>query len=151
MTFTVTDNTPAPVIIGVAERQVFDLREGESASPAWNVGSATLNGEAYTGAVINKVGEYALTVTNGFKTASVFFIVVDTSEVSPLMKGDFDFDGQISVSDALFALRIAAKLAPETDEAIAIGDIDGDGKIAVNDALAILRVAAKLADSSSLG
>ncbi len=62
-------------------------------------------------------------------------------------KGDFDGDGNITVSDALAALRIAAKLVAETPEAIAIGDIDGDGVIAVNDALAILRVAAKLADS----
>ena len=63
------------------------------------------------------------------------------------MKGDFDFDGKITVSDALAALRIAAKLAEETPEALLIGDTDGDGEITVADALAILRVAAKLADS----
>ena len=63
------------------------------------------------------------------------------------MKGDFDFDGKITVSDALAALRIAAKLAEETPEALRIGDTDGDGEITVADALAILRVAAKLADS----
>ena len=62
-----------------------------------------------------------------------------------------DGDGEITVADALAALRIAAKLAEETDEAIAIGDIDGDDAITVSDALAILRVAAKLADESSLG
>ncbi|MBO4933823.1 MAG: choice-of-anchor J domain-containing protein [Clostridia bacterium] len=65
-------------------------------------------------------------------------------------KGDMDGDGEITVADALAALRIAAKLAEETDEAIAIGDIDGDNAITVSDALAILRVAAKLADESSL-
>ena len=152
VTFTVTDNTPTPVITGVAERQVFDLREGESASPAWDVGSATLNGEAYNGAVIDKVGEYALTVTNGFKTASVFFIVVDTSEnQSAYMKGDMDKDGEITVADALKALRIAAKLAQQTEEDIMIGDTDNDGEITVADALKILRVAAKLADAASLG
>ncbi|MBQ6552571.1 MAG: dockerin type I repeat-containing protein, partial [Clostridia bacterium] len=63
------------------------------------------------------------------------------------MKGDFDFDGEITVSDALAALRIAAKLAEETPLSIRIGDTDGDGEITVADALAILRVAAKLADS----
>ena len=61
--------------------------------------------------------------------------------------GDFDGDGEITVSDALSALRIAAKLAPETPETLAIGDVDGDGIITVSDALQILRVAAKLADS----
>ena len=61
-------------------------------------------------------------------------------------KGDPDGDGVTTVSDALIALRIAAKLAPETANDIAIMDIDGDGHISVSDALSILRVAAKLAD-----
>lgn len=61
--------------------------------------------------------------------------------------GDLDGDGEITVSDALTALRVAAKLAPETPELLAIGDIDGDGTITVSDALSILRVAAKLAPS----
>ena len=151
VTFTVTDNTQVPVITGVSERQVFDLANDETAAPAWDVGTAALNGEEYDGTPVNKVGEYVLTVTNGYKPASVFFIVVDTSEVSPLMKGDFNGNGKIEVDDALAALRIAAKLAAETPEAIAIGDIDGNGKVEVDDALAILRVAAKLADVSSLG
>ncbi|MBP5208721.1 MAG: dockerin type I repeat-containing protein, partial [Clostridia bacterium] len=67
------------------------------------------------------------------------------------MKGDFDFDGEITVADALAALRIAAKLAPETAASVEIGDTDGDGHVTVSDALAILRVAAKLAPPSSLG
>lgn len=63
------------------------------------------------------------------------------------MKGDFDKDGKITVADSLAALRIAARLAEETAEALEIGDIDADGKITVSDALAILRVAAKMADT----
>ena len=146
--FTVVDNTPIPVISGVAERQVFDIAAGESALPTWDVGDALLNGEEYSGAEINKVGEYTLTVTNRYKTSSVFFIVIDTSESqTQILRGDLDGDGQITVSDALAALRIAAKLAEETPEAVEIGDADGDGRITVSDALAILRVAAKLADS----
>ncbi|MBO4584041.1 MAG: InlB B-repeat-containing protein [Clostridia bacterium] len=70
---------------------------------------------------------------------------------STFMKGDMDKDGEITVADALKALRIAAKLAEETYEAILIGDIDGDDAITVSDALKILRVAAKLADQSTLG
>ena len=66
---------------------------------------------------------------------------------APALRGDLDGDGEITVSDALIALRIAAKLADETEETIAIGDSDGDGHITVSDALAILRVAAKLADT----
>ena len=68
-------------------------------------------------------------------------------ESGELMKGDFDFDGEITVADALAALRIAAKLAEETPEAVIIGDTDSDGHVTVADALAILRVAAKLAET----
>lgn len=64
---------------------------------------------------------------------------------SAAMKGDMDGDGQITVADALCALRIAAKLASATSSDLAAGDIDKDGQITVADALAILRVAAKLA------
>ncbi len=67
-----------------------------------------------------------------------------------VMRGDFDGDGKITVSDALAALRIAARMVESTDEALAIGDIDGDGKITVSDSLAILRVAAKMAEPDTL-
>ena len=66
--------------------------------------------------------------------------------VDPLVRGDPDSDGEITVADALIALRIAARLAPETPEMIESCDTDGDGEITVADALAILRVAAKLTD-----
>jgi hypothetical protein len=65
-------------------------------------------------------------------------------------KGDPDGDGEITVADALAALRVAAKLAEPTEDLLAACDIDGDGAITVADALSILRVAAKLADPSSL-
>ena len=52
-----------------------------------------------------------------------------------------------TVADALAALRVAAKLVSEDEEAIGIGDVDKDGHVTVADALAILRVAAKLVDS----
>ena len=66
-------------------------------------------------------------------------------------KGDADGDGEITVGDALIALRIAAKLVEQpTDEQFAACDVDGDDEITVGDALLILRVAAKLADADSL-
>ena len=81
-----------------------------------------------------------------------YFAIKDVGFPSlKIMKGDFDKDGEITVADALAALRIAAKLAEETYESIMIGDVDGDDRVTVADALAILRVAAKLADQSSLG
>ncbi|MBO4583763.1 MAG: family 16 glycosylhydrolase [Clostridia bacterium] len=149
--FTIVDNTQEPVISGVYERQVFDIAAEESALPTWDVGTASLNGSAYDGAAVARVGEYTLTVTNKHKTASVFFIVVDTSENQQVLKrGDFDKDGEITVADALRALRIAAKLVVPTEEDLAIGDVDNDGGITVADALKILRAAAKLISEDSL-
>ena len=69
---------------------------------------------------------------------------VETREIAKLLKGDFDGDNEITVADALGALRIAAKLVPETPEALAVADTDRDGRITVADALKILRVAAQL-------
>ena len=79
-------------------------------------------------------------VDNGFKYELI-------GSAPGVNKGDADGDGEITVANALIALRIAAKLAPETPEDVAVCDTDGDGAITVADALAILRVAAKLVDS----
>jgi hypothetical protein len=70
--------------------------------------------------------------------------------VGAFMYGDMDDDGEITVYDALMALRIAAKLANATDHDYLVGDVDGDDEITVYDALMILRVAAKLAVPDSL-
>ena len=63
--------------------------------------------------------------------------------------GDMDGDGEITVSDALHALRIAAGLdvavATKGTRSAILGDVDGDGAVTVADALAILRKAAGLA------
>lgn len=62
---------------------------------------------------------------------------------------DMDGDGDITVSDALNSLRIAAKLdvavVPQSTSSAVLGDVDGDKDITVGDSLRILRKAAKLA------
>ncbi|MBR5942255.1 MAG: dockerin type I repeat-containing protein, partial [Clostridia bacterium] len=55
------------------------------------------------------------------------------------VQGDLDGDGDVTVSDALAALRIAAKLREADSYALSAGDLDGDEAITVTDALAILR------------
>jgi len=103
-----------------------------------SLASALRNNKYVSQELINTTAEAAIGAYNELSPA----------ETKPdYMKGDFDFDGQITVADALAALRIAARMAESSEEAIAIGDIDGDGEITVADALAILRVAAKMADS----
>ena len=52
---------------------------------------------------------------------------------------------EITVGDALKALRVAAGLEEATAELVAAYDKDGDGEITVYDALAVLRIAAGLA------
>ena len=62
-----------------------------------------------------------------------------------IIAGDVDGDGVVTVSDALYILRAAAKLAPPRLSDGAPLDFDGDGEVTVSDALAVLRIAAGLA------
>ena len=96
----------------------------------------------YANRILTDVG-IAKTSTAEQLAQHVFVFTDDEKEV---LYGDLDGDGEITVADALAALRIAVKLAEETEDAIFIGDVDGDGKITVSDALRILRAAAKLTD-----
>ena len=149
--FTIIDNTPEPVV-SIADGAEFDLRTAEDPIAAtWTPeeATATLNGAEYAaGTAITAVGEYVLVVTNGTKSVTVNFTVIDSTPA--VKRGDMDGDGEITVADALKALRIAAKLVVPAEADTATGDIDGDGEITVADALKILRVAAKLADEDSL-
>ena len=87
-------------------------------------------------------GEHELTVSFGDKSATFTVTVVIT-----IIPGDLDGDGDITVGDALMALRVAAKLTTFENEALFnAADVDGDGDITVSDALRILRVAAGLVD-----
>lgn len=137
-----------PVVIGVEDGVTYLLKEvPEGVSITWESAYETtcsLNGGEYTaGTPITEEGEYVFTVSDGRTEVTVSFII----KSDKVMKGDFDKDGEITVADALAALRIAAKLVEEDAEAVEIGDIDADEHVTVADALAILRVAAKLTDS----
>jgi len=144
VTFTVVNDKEiiydVPVVSGAEEGGEY-----ESTVLTWDCGTATLNNKPVeSGVEVTEVGEYTLIVTNGNQQVTISFSIIDKPDY---IKGDFDGDGEITVADALAALRIAARMAESSDEAIAIGDIDADGEITVADALAILRVAAKMADS----
>ena len=134
-----------PAVTGVADGGVYT----GPVTISWDVGEATLNGEAFEqGGEVSAPGSYLLEVVNGDKTTTVNFTIEQAQP--PVKKGDANGDGKISVDDALTALRVAARLAEPTEELLATCDIDGNGKIEVSDALAILRVAAKLAKEESL-
>ena len=151
LTFRDIEPYEAPAVYGVEEGGRYALSEQpDGVAITWTamrVESATLDGEPYEqGTQITALGDHVFAITDGRTEVSVSFTVVDQA----YMKGDMDRDGEISVNDALRALRIAAQLAEASAEDMRIGDVDGDGEITVNDALKILRVAAKLADQSSL-
>ena len=134
-----------PVVYGVANGDEYT----EPVTLTWNVGEATLNGEPIEqSTVVSEPGEYTVIVVNGDKETTVTFTI--KSAAPEVKRGDMDGDNEITVADALRALRIAAKLVQPTDNDVATGDIDKDGDITVADALKILRVAAKLADEGSL-
>ena len=138
----------APGILNVTEGVSYQA----GIVPEWTDGAAVLDGKAYVfGTPITVNGPHNLQVGTGKNFTEVNFTIYGGTdpEEPPVagVKGDMDGDGEITVADALKALRIAAKLVQPTDQDMQLGDIDGDGEITVADALKILRVAAKLADT----
>ena len=105
------------------------------------------NGEIWTlpfiGAADGSTGWFVTSLKNGRYARSQVYPIIE-KPIGEVIKGDLDGDGVITVSDALAALRIAAKLMDETNDAIAIGDMDSDGTITVADALKILRISVGL-------
>ena len=150
LTFRDIEPYEAPVVSGVEDGGRYalsDLPEGVAITwTALRVESATLDGEPYEeGTPVTALGDHVFVLTDGRTEVTVSFTVVATS----VRKGDPDNDGEITVGDALTALRIAAKLVAATDEQFEACNVDGDDEITVGDALMILRVAAKLIDESS--
>ena len=68
-------------------------------------------------------------------------IVARFSEGTAVLPGDVDGNGDVSVSDAVLALRAAMGILELTPEQFAAADVDGSGDISVSDAIIILRMA----------
>lgn len=77
--------TPSPEIEGITPNQVFSA--GQVVIVEWDVGTATLNGQAITnGAQVSTAGDYTLVVThNGVSTTIEFTILAaeEENEVPP--------------------------------------------------------------------
>lgn len=61
--------------------------------------------------------------------------------VIPYPRGDVDQDGEVTISDALLAMRFAMGIISLTEFQQQIGDVDGDGEVTISDALIIMRAA----------
>ena len=138
-------NVNSPVVTGVVDGGTYNLADAEIAILYDDATSVLLNFKPVdSGSKITQTGKYQLLARNYDKLRIIEFEVTNSPSY---IRGDLDKDGEITVADALAALRIAARISDKTEEAILIGDADGDGEISVADALAILRVAAKISTS----
>ena len=103
--------------------------------------SATITDGKY---IFAEEGEYTITYTAEDSDGHITVVTYKVSVESGRIKGDMDGDEEITVTDALAALRFSVRLAVPQAVDYAVGDMDGDGEITVTDALAILRMAAHL-------
>lgn len=67
--------------------------------------------------------------------------IITVTSAGDFSPGDLDMDGNISVTDALLALRYAMGIIELTPEQVALADVDGSGTVTVTDAVIILRMA----------
>jgi len=68
-----------------------------------------------------------------------------TTAVPPVIPGDIDGDGHVTMLDALMAARAAVGITPLTGSAFTAADVNGDGVITMLDVLLIARMAVGMA------
>ena len=126
----------------VEGREELDLSGGK-VTVTYDNGSTeevALTAEMVEGFDNTVVGPQTLTVTyNGFTDT------FDVTIIAYVLIGDIDGDDEVTVADALAALRMAVGLADQPEgDALGVADVDADGTVTVSDALRILRIAARL-------
>ena len=97
----------------------------------------------------NFIGWYSedgeLLTENAYPTVDSFgeqtVIVARFAESVPIAPGDIDANGEVSVADALLAMRCAMGILELTPNQQSAGDMDGNGTIEIDDALLIMRLA----------
>ncbi len=87
------------------------------------------------GASISNDPVYAITATSETVFNARF---TDTSSIIP---GDVDGDGEVTISDAIAAMRAGMGVIQLTGDALIAGDMNNDGTIAIDDAMTIMRIA----------
>ena len=62
---------------------------------------------------------------------------VPTTTTSPVVLGDVDGDGSLTVSDATYIQKYLAEYSEYSSISLKVGDVNGDGRISVKDATEI--------------
>lgn len=140
---------------GVQNTPYYTLNNTYSFKPTM-VGKYTVNVyvQSSDNSTVNKT--YTYTATNGDVTQPTTTPVPTTTApvptttapvptvtdpisttVAPVVLGDADGDGRLSVMDATFIQKCVASLPGFENVSLEIGDVDGDGRISVKDATTI--------------
>ncbi|MBQ2110296.1 MAG: Ig-like domain-containing protein [Clostridia bacterium] len=116
-------------------------REHISGSVGWTTvsytatatGSVTFSWEFYK--------DYSVNTGSDCGWVDNIFVPGYVEEPVDFLPGDIDQDGEVTVTDALLAMRYAMGLITLTDLQLEIGNVDGDETLTISDALMILRAA----------
>ena len=79
-------------------------------------------------------------------TASLELEITEADIPDPIVKGDLDKDGEVTIADVMEACKVMARESAgtdPTDDEIARGDLDGDGEITIADVMEICKILAR--------
>ncbi|HIZ83134.1 MAG TPA: hypothetical protein H9668_01755 [Firmicutes bacterium] len=86
--------------------------------------------------------------TDNYETVTDIQVQVTVAGEEPVLKGDLDGDGEVSIIDVMQACKILARKnmgdKPGADE-IARGDLNGDRDVSIEDIMAICKILASQA------
>ena len=129
-------------IANIQAGTVIKYRSGRSA-PAqvleWTNSHITWSWSPEFSSSVN--GSYVLTVMyDGIAFGTVTVVISGGTGPAPVVNGDADGDGEVTISDALAVLRLALGLVDSVEQPEA-ADANGDGTVNIEDALLTLRIA----------
>lgn len=103
-------------------------------------------------AIVSASGAYTVHFvpedTDNYETVTDIQVQVRITGEEPVLKGDLDGDGKVSITDVMQACKVLARKnmgdKPNADE-IARGDLNGDRDVSIEDIMAICKILARQA------
>lgn len=126
---------------GVQNTPYYTLNNTYSFTPNM-IGEYTVNVyvQGSDNSTVNKTYKYTATdgdVTVPTTAPTTVPTTAPTEPTSPVLVGDVDGDGIVSVKDATYIQRYLADIAGYESIDLTVADVDGDGRISIKDATAI--------------